>query len=307
MKTACALLFLSITVIAGAGRSEESKFPELPFRPVTDWAPLPKGWSMGHGSGVGVDSHSKVYLFHRGAHPVLCFSNDGKFLSSWGDDLIGEAHGLEVDSEDNIWVTDRGFHTVIKFDPKGRVLLLLGTKGVPGEDASHFDKPADLAFNAKGQVYVADGYGNSRVVKFSKEGKYLGAWGRKGNGPGEFNMPHTIAVDGEGRVYVGEKRTPDPQGRVQIFDPDGRFLSQWTHVGAPWGMRFGRDGALYLCDGYRNRILKLDRSGKILGSFGKPGKGPGEFYNAHLLNIGKGGEIFVAETQNRRIQKLVPR
>ena len=127
------------------------------------------------------------------------------------------------------------------------------------------------------------------------------AWGKKGTGPGEFNAPHTIAVDHQGKVYVGDRENH----RVQIFDENGRFLKQWTHLGSPWGLYFSEDHHLFMCDGYKNRVLKLDLEGRILGGFGQPGKAPGQFSFSHHLALGKEGELYVAEVLNWRVQKFL--
>lgn len=300
------LIVLSFVVLVAACVFNEAEDSTPSYTPVESWYELPSGWELGHASGVGVDSLGQVYLFHRDEHPIIALDEDGKVARSWGDDLIKDAHGLEIDSDDNVWVTDRKTHTVMKFKPTGELLLELGTRDSPGEDSTHFDRPADVDFGPDGSVYVADGYGNRRVVKFSKSGEYVKAWGKSGSQPGEFQREvHTIAADRQGRVYVGEKHTPDREGRVQIFDADGNFITQWIHVGAPWGLDIGVDGYIYLCDGFRNRVLKIDREGKIQSSFGTPGTRPGQFKNTHLLAVGPELEIYVAETQNRRVQKFV--
>src|SRR5262249_5716593 len=177
-------------------------------------------------------SADRVHVFHRGKNPVLVFEPDGTFVRSWGDGLIKTAHGLRIDRDDNVWLTDLGHHLVTKFDRQGKLLLILGTKDTPGEGKDQFNRPADVAFGAAGEVYVADGYGNARVMKFSKEGKYLKEWGKKGKREGEFNLPHAIFVDGKGRVCVGDREN----NRVQVFDADGKFLAQWTETGAPFGL-----------------------------------------------------------------------
>ncbi len=286
-------------LIAGSNRPD---FPELGYQLVAGWGKLPQGWNLGPTTGIGVDSQNNVYVFHRGPHPVICFSSQGDYLRSWGDGIISGPHGLAVDPDDNIWVTDIGSHTVLKFSTQGHLLMVLGQKDSPGEDKSHFDQPTHVAFGLSGEVYVTDGYGNSRVVKFSQKGKYLLSWGRKGTEPGEFNAPHTIAVDDQGRVYVGDRENH----RLQIFDENGKFLTQWTHLGSPWGLSIDREAHLiYLCDGYQGRVLKLDLEGQVIGTFGSFGRAPGELSFAHHLSLGQGGELYVAEVLNWRVEKFV--
>src|SRR5258707_9603966 len=155
-------------------------------------------------SAVAANSKEKILLFHRGKHPILCFDKDGKFLRSWGDDVIMTAHGLRIDRDDNVWVTDIEAHRVFKFDPAGKELLALGT-GRPGTDTDQFDKPTDVAFGPSGEFFVSDGYGNSRVLKFSPNGGFIKTWGVPGTRGGEFNLPHSILVDSKDRVLVGDR------------------------------------------------------------------------------------------------------
>ena len=181
-----------------------------------------------------------------------------------------------------------------------KLLLSLGEFNVPGTDERHFGLPADIAFLPDGTMFVADGYYNSRIVKFTREGKFITAWGKKGAGEGDFNLPHSVAVDKEGRVYVGDRENY----RMQVFDANGKFIAQWKHIGSPWGVVIADDGSIFMCDGHNNRILKLDRDGKILGVLSGPGKLPGELDYSHHLAIGPSRSLYVAEIKNWRVQKF---
>jgi DNA-binding beta-propeller fold protein YncE len=278
----------------------QAEFPALPHRVDPDWPRLPAGWTFQETPGVAVDAREHVYVLHRGEHPIIEFDRDGKFVRSWGDGVFLRAHGLKVDPEGNLWAVDDGGHTVMKMDAGGRVRMILGRKGQAGESHETFNRPTDVAFAPNGDFYVSDGYGNSRVVKFAKDGRFLKAWGKKGTGEGEFNLPHTVAVDRQGRVYVGDRENR----RVQIFDSDGKFLTQWKHAGSPWGLFLTADQTLYMCDGYNNRILKLSLDGKVLGSASGPGKLPGQLDFAHHMAVGPSGAIYVAEIKNWRAQKF---
>jgi DNA-binding beta-propeller fold protein YncE len=159
-----------------------------------------------------------------------------------------------------------------------------------------------VAVAPSGEFYVSDGYGNSRVVKFAKDGTFLKQWGKKGTAPGEFNLPHAIVLDGQGRVYVGDREN----NRIQIFDADGRFLAQWTECGAPFGLFLAGD-RMFVADGLANWVKVLDRTGKPLGRFGEPGRGPGQLQLPHMLCVDAHGAVYVAEVNGRRVQKFVPR
>src|SRR3954471_24242292 len=194
------MVAMSLTVVLSAG-GQDARTPTS-YRVVTDFPQLPPSIVLGAVSAVAENSKGQIFVFHRGEHPILILDQNGKLIRSFGDGLFTLAHGLRIDADDNIWVTDASNHTLIKFSPDGVPLLKLGEKDVPGEDASHFNKPTDIAFAANGDFYISDGYGNSRIVKFDKDGKFLKAWGKKGSASGEFNLPHAVQLDPEGRVYV---------------------------------------------------------------------------------------------------------
>ena len=274
---------------------------KLPYRLVPDWLRLPPGWNLGETGGVATDARGHVYVFHRGSHPLLEFEPGGELVREIGKGLFVSAHGVEVDPEGNIWAVDVGNHTVLKFNPAGRVTMVLGRKGGASNKNEEFNKPTDIAFAPNGDIYVTDGYGNSRVMKFSQDGRLLKKWGQKGTGPGEFDTPHSVAVDAKGRVYIADRENK----RIQIFDADGNFLRQWTHVGAPWGLEITPDQHIYMSDGYANRVLKLDLEGKILGALGETGRDPGQFRLVHHIAIGNNEEIYATEIVNWRVQKFV--
>ena len=241
---------------------------------------MPKGWYFGRVSSVAVDADGLVYVFHRGevADPLVVFDGEGKYVRSWGRGMFGNEHGLRVDSDGNVWVTDNGDHQVIKFDNKGKRLLTLGVKGESGEDDKHFYRPADIAFGPDGSVYVADGYGNARVVKFSPEGKYITAWGKHGTGPSEFNIVHSVAVDSKGNVYASDREN----NRIQIFDSNGKLLRMWTHLGATQNIFITPDDEVWVIthrdnienityDTLAGRIMRIGhRYGQNPGRHGKP-------------------------------------
>jgi DNA-binding beta-propeller fold protein YncE len=273
------------------------------YRPVAGWPQLPETIKLGPVSAVATDSADRVYVFHRGRHPILVFTREGKFLRSWGDGLIKGAHGMRTDREDNIWVTDTGHHTVMKFNATGKLLLTLGKKAKPGTGPDQFNRPTDVAISPTGELYVADGYGNSRVVKFSREGKFLHEWGSKGDRDGQFNLPHAICLDAKGRVYVGDREND----RVQVFDGDGKFVAEWKESGAPYGLFLANNERLFVADARAEWVKVLDLQGKVLGRWGEKGAGPGQFRGPHWVCVDSHGDVYVAEVTGERPQKFTAR
>jgi streptogramin lyase len=306
MKTIFALAI--ITVLANGQpqpSTQSTRFvpvPELAYRVVPDFFQLPAGMNFGEASGVALDSKGHIFLFHRAKSMLVEFDSSGKFLRSLGEGLFDHPHGLRIDKDDNIWTTDDGNHLVLKLDRDGRVLLVLGRKDWGAEGDWVFNKPTDVAFGRNGEIFVADGYGNSRVVKFDRTGRFLKAWGTFGSGPGEFNLPHSIVTDGQGRVYVGDRENK----RIQIFDSEGRFLKQWDKVGYPYGLFITPDQHIWMADGGYDRIVELDPDGRILGAIGEPGHEPGQLAWAHFLAVGPDRKLYVADVLNWRFQVFVP-
>jgi peptidylamidoglycolate lyase len=303
-----------VIVVAGLGlASLNSADPSGAYHVVHGWPQLPEGFAFGQVSGVGVDSHNHVFVFHRGEHPIFCFdASTGKVLATWGDGMFARPHGLALDSQDNVWVTDVDLHQVFKFSHRGELLMTVGTKGVPGLDGKHFDKPTDVAVLPSGEFYVSDGYGNSRVAKFSAQGVFLFDWGKKGDKPGEFDLPHGISLDSQGRVYVADRSN----ARVQVFDGNGKFLAQWKspELGRPWDVFIAPDGYAYVMDGGdmnpqppdRGRVVKLDLQGKIVDQFGSFGSYDGQFYWGHAVAVGKDGAVYGTDVHlGMRVQKFI--
>lgn len=260
---------------------------------------MPAGWKFGRVSSVATDAAGNVYAFHRGPHapPIIVFNKDGKYLRSWGlgpngKSMFGNPHGMRIDRQGHVWVTDNGDHQVMEFTNEGQLLRSWGIKGKAGTDPQTFNRPTDIAFAANGDFYVSDGYGNSRVVKFSKDGEYLLDWGKRGKGPGEFNTPHSVGVDSMGTVYVSDREN----NRIQIFDANGKFLRQWTHLGATQNLFITPKDEMWIIthrdnienityDTLAGRIMKIDiATGKILGAMESPG---------HWINVSATGDIFI--------------
>jgi len=295
---------------------------------VPDW-PLPARtaagtstpWNLIQVPGVAVDSRGHVLVLHRGAHPILVFDPTGKFIRSWGDGMFSEGkvaavapgdrangasgysavygpagcdscgvHSIRIDAVGNIWVVDAPGHVVYKMDPRGKVLLQLGQKGVPGMSPTNFNLPTDVAFGSNGDVYVSDGYGNPRVVKYSRDGKYLLNWGKRGSGPGEFQLPHNIVVDARDRVYVTDR----DNRRVEVFDAKGKFLTEWRDTGGVSALAITGDQHIW--------------TGEVLRSLdGKPvARLSSEVPTVHGIAVSNSGEVYVAQLSGV-VQKFVPK
>ena len=306
MRLALLLFGLTIavgsTAQVGSPANEFQPVPELAYRVEPAFFSDRRHLNAGEASGVAVNSKGQIFLFQR-VEPMLAeYDRNGRFLRSIGQGLFTHPHGLRIDRDDNIWITDDESHLVLKLSPEGGVLLVLGRRNMAAEATWLFNQPTDIAFGRNGEIYVADGYGNSRIVKFDRSGKFMKAWGRYGTGPGEFNLPHSVAVDEQGRVYVGDRENQ----RIQIFDEDGKFLTQWTGVGYPYGLTITPDQHVWMVDGGFNRIIELDPNGTILGAIGEPGHDSGQLAWGHFLTITSDRKILVADVLNWRFQAFVP-
>lgn len=241
-------------------------------------------------------------------HQILALNGDGKLVEDWAqwNDLFGLPHNVEVnpyDPERHVWVIDLE-HQVVKFTNDGKkIVLKLGERGVTGTDHNHFNMPAGLAFMPDGSFYLADGYVNARIIKFDKDGRYVSEFGSKGSGPGQFDLVHSLTIDARHRIYAADRRN----NRIQVFDRNGKFLDQWNNVGSPTRLVITKDQVLWMTEANYNRVAKFDLNGKLLTYWGVTGDAPGAFDNAHNFDVDEGGNLFVADAWNNRVQKFVPR
>ena len=213
----------------------------LEYEVLEGWEQLPEGWSFVEVAGVAVDSKDRVYVFNRGAHPMIVFDKDGRFLDAWGEGVFTSAHGIFIDRHDHVYCADNFDHTVRKFTTDGELLMTLGDPARPADTgfkvgespvqhaAGPFNMVTNVAVTQSGEMFISDGYGNARVHRFSPDGELLASWGEPGSGPGQFNLPHSIAVDRSGRVFVADREN----SRIQIFSKDGDFLQSWDWVNRP--------------------------------------------------------------------------
>jgi DNA-binding beta-propeller fold protein YncE len=299
--------------------AQQPSAPQIAYDADPNPVKLPRDMYLGEVAGVALNSKGHIFVYHRGGHTQLLeFNPDGSFLRTIGNDLYGFvfAHVVRVDKDDNIWCVDEGANMIIKFNPEGQVLMVLGRRPETVEAAAPapgappprvrpdwFNRPTDVAWDLAGNIFVSDGYGNSRVAKFDKDGNFVKAWGQRGAEPGEFHILHSIATDSSGNVYVGDRENK----RIQVFDNDGKFLAQWTNVGAPWAICIspGPHQVLYTSDSdATGRVYKLDLKGNILGYFGAKGKRPGQFGWIHEISCTSENVLYVGEMLNWRVEKL---
>ena len=287
---------------------------------VPNWPVIPNNISMGQATGVAVDSHNHVFIFHRASREwvepfpnekiseptVLMFDGTtGALKNSWGGGLFIMPHGLSVDNENNVWVTDVGSHQIYKLSHDGELLLSIGEAGVVGKDKSHFALPSDLCILEDGSVYVSDGYDNTRVIKFDASGTFQMQWGSPGDKSGEFDLPHGISASSN-RIYVADRGN----SRVQIFDNNGTYISQWNtkQVGRPYGVAVSKDENVFIIDGgdqpdnTRSRVIILDTDGKVLNSFGAEDKSD-EKNLGHDIAVGQDGAVYVVDAWARSVRK----
>jgi NHL repeat-containing protein len=278
---------------------------------VDNWAKLPPGREFNADvAAVGVDTQDQVYAFNRGAHPVCVFDRDGNFLRSWGEGVFHRAHGLHMAPDGTVWLTDDGDHTVRHCTLDGKVLLTIGIPGQPKPYMSGepFHRCTHTALSPQADtVYVSDGYGNSRVHKFSVNGKLVSSWGEPGTDPGQFNIAHNICCDAEGWVYVADRENH----RVQVFDGNGKFETQWNNMHRPSGLfmepradgRFyvgeigGGMGVNYDMPNIGPRVSIYSHKGDLLGRLGTRPAGMelGQFNSPHGLTVDSRGDIYVGE------------
>ena len=279
------------------------------YRVVDNFAKLPDGWQLTDVASVAVDSKDRVYVFNRGAHPLVVLDREGNFITSWGEGLFTRAHGLHIDADDNLYCTDDGDHTVRKCTAEGKVLLTIGIphKPAPFMSGEPFHRCTHTALSPKGEIYVSDGYGNACVHKYTPDGNLIKSWGESGTDPGQFNIAHNVCCDPDGFVYVADRENH----RVQVFDGNGKFETQWQNLHRPCGlcMPYGHQPIFYVGEvgpaaavsrdipNLGPRVSIVDHQGKLIGRFGDTPGGTdlGKFLAPHGLAVDSHGDIYVGE------------
>ena len=302
--------------------------PDIKFEVVRDFMKLAPNVYLGEG--IGIARNSKGHIFVNScAQQTKTFEFDpqGKYVREIGKDLYGHVfcHGVRVDAEDNIWVIDEGANSIIKFNPEGQVVMVLGRRpewpmnGLepPMKELSPappyiFNRPTDVGFDKAGNIFVADGYVNSRIAKYDKNGRFIKQVGTRGSGPGQFTLLHAIAVDAQGNVYGGSRS----DRRIVVFDNDLNYKTVFDHVGAPWSLCIGPDQYLYTANSnpdskitqlheVTGQIFKMRLDGTVVGKFGVPGKEQGQFATVHGIDCSVPNEILTSELTQWRFQKFL--
>ena len=236
------------------------------------------------------------------------FDRDGNVVRTFGQGIFGKrSHGILIGPDDSVWCADDGIHTITKFSPEGELLLTIGTTNEPAPiwSGQPFNRPTHAGVSPNtGDIFVTDGYGNSRVHKYTADGEHVLSWGEPGIDAGQFIRPHNVAVDSDDRVYVADREAH----RVQVFDADGNFITMWNNIHRPDGMTLGPDGNIYVGElngmggvddapGLGHRVSILSRDGELLARFGDADEGeePGKFIAPHGIAVDSRGDIYVGE------------
>jgi DNA-binding beta-propeller fold protein YncE len=309
-----AVSLLQIVVSINAQSGGAAPLAQLSFHLVENFFHYPANSIVGRVSGIAVGPTGNIIALNRGYHPVLEFKPDGTFVRSWGEGstMFAGAHTVRFDREGNLWYVDAADNIIYRFDSEGRTVGTLGTNPEPWTFLTHviqgavtgktaFYQETDIAWGRDGSIFVADGYGNSRVAKFDKDGNFVKSWGERGGQPGNFNTPHSIVVDNNDTIYVADRGN----SRIQTFDSEGDLQAVWNLPTAPWALCLTDGPSPLMFVGSVGRIYKMDLNGKILGAFGRPGRMPGTLDSIHGIACPDEKTLYVANLYASRIDKWV--
>jgi sugar lactone lactonase YvrE len=312
---AAAMSLCTVTTTNAQGGQGSAPIPQLQFRLVEDFFHYPPGSVVGRTTGIAIDPKTgNIVTLNRGYRPVIEMKSDGTFVRSWGEGstMFAGAHALRFDPQGNLWYVAAGDNIIFRFDSEGRTMGTLGTNPEPWVWLTHgieraaprkqaFYQPTDIAWSKDGTNFIADGYGNSRVVKYDKDGNFVTAWGERGSQPGNFNTPHSIVIDDNDVIYVADRAN----SRIQVFDTEGNLKGVWDLPTAPWALCLtnGPDQVMFV--GSVGRVYKMDLTGKILGAFGRPGRMPGTIDSVHQIACPDEKTLYLAHTFASRFDKWV--
>jgi len=288
------------------------------YQEVKQWGEFPPGWKTEDAPAVAVDSEDRVYVLIRNKNGLVCFDRDGRFLTSWGEDLFQRPHGLFIAPDNSVYIVDDWGHSVLKFTPEGRLMMTIETKDQPTDtgyirgqqkvqrSGPPFNEPTGVALAPDGDLYVSDGYGNARVHRFTPDGALRSSWGEPGSGPGQFNPPHGVWIDENGLVYISDRMN----SRVQIFNPQGEYLTEWGDAHYPNNICIDGAGNFYVAEmggvflyGREPRLDKLparitvrDSRGGVLSEWGEDDpSGTGIYFCPHSIAVDSRGDVYVSE------------
>lgn len=315
MRRALPVLLLALAACTPMAPAPSTSTIHQGYKPDPAWPKKPGSIVWGEVSGVAVDKQDNVWVYVRSAPHLQIYAPDGTLIKTWPALEHKRAHHIKFDPEGNVWLSDVGLHTVRKYSVDGALLLTLGTPGVAGSDERHFNQPTDMAITPAGDIFVSDGYLNTRVVHFDKTGRYVKAWGAPGTGPGQFNLVHAIVVDSKGRLYVGDRSN----SRIQVFEQSGAFVEQWRNLIIPWGLWILPNDEIWACGPspvtadkagtppVDQMMMRLTTSGRVLEVWcPKVGPLPGETEWVHAIAMDSKANVYVGDVKGHRIQKLVP-
>ena len=331
--TLCIVVLLGAVQLPAQNKAKAENVPVIPHTSVPNFFKLPPDLYFGEGIGIATNSKGNVFVYHRSGDTRLFeFDSNGNFVKEWGIGVYGLefAHQVRVDAQDNVWIVDEGTNMVIKFNPQGRVVMVLGRRPEPVAGATQtntpegpvlnqkykFGRPTDVTWDAQGNIFISDGYVNSRVVKYDKNGRFIAQYaGERGPGPNQLNTPHSITSDAKGNIYVADRGNQ----RIIVLNNDLTYKATYDNVGNPWAVCVSPGLHQYLFASNSNpdsnspasswditgEIYKMELDGTIIGKFGKAGKGLGEFSTVHEIDCRNPDQLFVSEISAWRAQKII--
>jgi NHL repeat len=331
--TLCFVILMGPGQVLAQNKAKAENVSTIPHTSVPNFFKLPADLYFGEGIGIATNSKGNVFVYHRSGDTRLFeFDSNGNFVKEWGIGLYGVefAHQVRVDPQDNVWVVDEGTNMVIKFNPQGRVVMVLGRRPEPVAGAVQtntpdgpvlnqkyrFGRPTDVTWDAQGNIFVSDGYVNSRAVKYDKNGRFVAQYaGERGPGPNQLNTPHSISADAQGNIYVADRGNQ----RIVVLNNDMTLKTTYNNVGNPWAVCVSPGPHQYLFSSNSNpdsnspasswditgEIYKMELDGTIIGKFGKAGKGLGEFSTVHEIDCRNPDQLYVSEISAWRAQKII--